>query len=106
MKISKSMIAVSVIALLPLASIAGEQDKIPAPMDANTARAQFNSLDTDRDGRISRSEAAGDSKIMFTEADKNGDGYLDSSEYVHRNASKDAMPDSGNPASDTETPRQ
>ena len=105
MKVSKSLIAAAVVALLPLAAIAGDKDKTMT-QGADQASAQFNMLDADRDGRISRTEAASDSKIVFTEADKNGDGYLDSGEYLHRNGSKESMPNSNSPASDTDTPRK
>jgi len=51
-------------------------------------------LDANRDGRISREEAATDSKIVFSTADKNGDGYLDNSEYSNRDMSNDSsMPE-------------
>lgn len=92
MKLSKSLIAASVVALLPLASIAGDKDKTPAPM-GTVASAQFDTLDVNRDGRISAAEAAVDSKIVFSTADKNGDGYLDNSEYSHRDMTKESMPE-------------
>ena len=93
MKISKSLIATAVIAVLPLAAFAGDKDKTLAPMGTATS-AQFDTLDTNRDGRISPAEAAIDSKIVFSTADKNGDGYLDNSEYTHRDMSNEpSMPD-------------
>ena len=92
MKVSKSMIAATMIAVLPLSAFAGEKDKTQAPMGTD-ARAQFDALDTNRDGRISQTEAATDTKIVFSTADKNGDGYLDSSEYAHSNMSKESMPE-------------
>ena len=103
MNTSKSLIAAAVVALLPLAAVAGDKDKSPASMGASE---QFNTLDTNRDGRISRTEASGDSKIVFTSADKNGDGYLDSSEYMHREMSSDPTTNSGNPAKGAEQPRE
>ena len=105
MKLSKSLIASAVIALLPLAAIAGDKDKTPAPMGTVTS-AQFAQLDANHDSRISREEAAMDSKIVFAAADKNGDGYLDGSEYLHRGTSSETMPNTGNPATDTEYPRK
>ena len=105
MKSSKSLIVSVVVAMLPLAVIAGDKDKTPAPM-GSVASAQFGELDVNHDSRISRDEAAVDSKIVFATADKNGDGYLDSNEYLHRGASSETMPNSSNPASDTEYPRK
>ena len=102
MKISKSLIAAAVVALLPLAAIAGDKDKTVTPVGATSA--QFDTLDTNRDGRISPAEASSDSKIVFSTVDKNGDGYLDNSEYTHRSMSTEPMP--GNPATDAETPRK
>jgi hypothetical protein len=93
MKISKSFIATAVIAVLPLVAFGGDKDKTPAPT-GTAASAQFDTLDANRDGRISREEAAIDSKIKFSTADKNGDGYLDNSEYSNRDMSNDSsMPE-------------
>jgi len=49
----------------------------------------FSQLDTNGDGRISRSEAAGDRNLngSFTKADRNGDGYIDASEYRRQGGS-------------------
>jgi hypothetical protein len=101
MKISNSLIAIAVVAVMPLAALAGDKDKMSTPQATS---AQFEKLDTNRDGRISQSEASSDSKIVFSSADKNGDGFLDSSEYAHRGMSNDAMPNS-DPATDSTTPR-
>ena len=105
MKVSNSLIAAAVVALLPLAAVAGDKAKTPAPMGTE-ASAQFDTLDTDRDGRISRTEAASDTKIMFATADKNGDGYLDSTEYLHRDMSKDSTTHSADPAKEIEKSRE
>jgi hypothetical protein len=101
MKVSQSLIAATVIAALPLAAIAGDKDKTPAPM-GTTVSAEFNSLDTDGDKRISRTEASSDSKIVFASADKNGDGFLDSTEFAHRDMSNDSTM----PPTDPAKPRQ
>ena len=105
MKVSQSLIAAAVVVALPLSVFAGDKDKTPAPM-GTTASAQFATLDTNRDGRISQAEAAGDTKIVFSTVDKNGDGFIDSGEFAHRDMSTDTMPTPGNPASDTEAPRK
>ena len=102
MKFSKPMIAMAVVAVLPLAAIAGDKDKTSAPMGAS---AQFEKLDTNRDGRISQAEAAKDSKIVFSTADKNGDGYLDSSELPQSDLTHEPMTNSNDPATDSEKPR-
>ena len=91
-KSTKSMIAATMIAVLPLSAFAGDKDKTQAPM-GTAASAQFDALDTNRDGRISQTEASTDTKLVFSTADKNGDGYLDSSEYAHRDMQKDSMPE-------------
>jgi len=69
----KSLITLAVAALIPLgAAVAGEKSG-QAP--------SFASLDANSDGRISQTEAAVDSKIVFSTADANGDGYLDKAEW-------------------------
>ena len=103
MKISKSLIAAAVFATLPLAAFAGDKDKTMTPTGTATS-AQFNTLDTNRDGRISPAEAANDTKIVFSTADKNGDGFLDSSEYLNLDVSTESMPT--HPATDTDNPRK
>ena len=105
MKISKSLIAMAVVATLPLAALAGDNDKTVTPMSAATS-AQFDTLDTNRDGRISPAEATSDSKIVFSTVDSNGDGYLDNSEYTQRNMKPEPTPSSGNPATDSDQPRK
>jgi hypothetical protein len=76
MKHSNTLVAVAVAALVPLAgtAIAGDKDK-------SHSGATFDSLDTNRDGRISKSEAAADMNIVFSTADANADGYLDNAEF-------------------------
>ncbi|HEV7608261.1 MAG TPA: hypothetical protein VGO61_13040 [Steroidobacteraceae bacterium] len=121
MKTSKTLIALTVAALLPLgAAVAGDQyggkDK------SGTTGATFDKLDTNRDGKISQAEAAADSNLVFSSADTNGDGYLDKSEWRSHekkgstSPAPQSMPDpstdttvpqSSEPApADTETPRQ
>jgi Ca2+-binding EF-hand superfamily protein len=98
MKISKLMIATAVVVLSPMAVFAGDKDKAGSMSTADTR--QFATLDTNADGRISANEATSDTKIAFTTADRNKDGYLDSGEYSHRDMPRDAMPNSGDPAKD------
>jgi len=97
------LIVSAVVALLPVAAMAG--DKAPAPM-GTVVSAQFAELDANHDSRLSREEASMDSKIDFASADRNGDGYLDASEYMHRGTTSDTTPNSGNRATDTEYPRR
>jgi hypothetical protein len=74
----KTMIALAVASLIPLAGTALANEGY----DKSTkAGASFDSLDTNRDGRVSRAEAAVDSTIVWSSADANGDGYLDKMEY-------------------------
>ena len=84
----------------------------------------FDTLDTNRDGKISQAEASADANLMFSTADANGDGYLDKSELKNRAKDKSstspapqstpdptdrsvgAAPASEPAPADTETPRQ
>jgi hypothetical protein len=77
----KSLLAAAVVALIPLAGIAAEGEKQPA-----TESGSFDTLDANKDGRISMPEASADPKLVetFSSTDKNGDGYLDNSEYDNR----------------------
>jgi Spy/CpxP family protein refolding chaperone len=78
---NRSFIVAATAALVPFAgaALAGDGDR---PKDAG-AHGTFKSMDTDADGRISRTEASADQKLgnVFSQADANGDGYLDNAEY-------------------------
>ena len=104
MKISKSILAAAIVATLPLAALAGDKDKTVTTTTTTTTSAQFDTLDVNRDGRISAAEASVDTKIVFNTADKNGDGYLDSNEFMHRGMTNETMPSA--PATDAEAPRK
>jgi hypothetical protein len=129
MKSSRTLIAAAVAVLVAGAAVAND----PYDKDKSSSKsgATFDTLDTNRDGRISRAEAVADSKIVFSTADADGDGYLDAGEFKKAMKSSmesdssmpkpqsDTMPSdasgteptipqdqSAAPPSDTETPRQ
>ena len=80
-----SKLLVAAIALIPLAGVAAEGDKTkPATPAGKTGT--FDAFDANKDGRISMPEAAADPKLVenFSNADKNGDGYLDNAEFDGR----------------------
>ena len=80
----KTTLLAGLIALVPLAAGAAEDQKPPATPAGQTG--SFDTLDANKDGRISMPEASADPKLVesFSTADKNGDGYLDNSEYDNR----------------------
>ena len=119
MKTSKTLIALTLAAAIPLgAAVAGDQ--YPKDKSGTTSAPGFDKLDTNKDGRISQAEASVDTNIVFSSADTNGDGYLDKTEWKSQEkgttspapqsapepASDPAVPPSSEPASDTETPKQ
>jgi hypothetical protein len=77
------LLAAAVVALIPLAGFAGEGNKPADPRTPASQSGTFDTLDANKDGRISMPEASADPKLVesFSSADKNGDGYLDNSEY-------------------------
>jgi hypothetical protein len=121
----KTLIAAAAVAMIPVAGTALANEEGSAKSGA-----AFDTLDTNRDGRISKAEAAADANLVFSSADANGDGYLDNAEFKKaRKASKESMPQqpqsspepttdpaatdpsvpqdqSAPPPADTETPRQ
>jgi Ca2+-binding EF-hand superfamily protein len=98
MKYRKTLMAVAIAALIPVAgtAIAGDKDK------AHTG-ATFDSIDTNRDGRISKSEASADMNIVFSTADANADGYLDNAEF--KKAHKMSPGDSTTPSQPQSQPQ-
>jgi hypothetical protein len=80
----KTLLAAAVVALIPLAASAAEKQKQPATPAGQSG--SFDTLDSNKDGRISMPEASADPKLVesFSTADKNGDGYLDNAEYDNR----------------------
>ncbi len=80
------LLAAAAIALIPLAGIAGQEPQQTPPAEPTATSDEsmsFEALDANKDGRISMPEASADPKLVesFSTADKNGDGYLDNSEY-------------------------
>lgn len=123
---TRNLMIIAAAACIPFAAMAGEGSK-----DKSGAMGpSFDTLDANRDGRISQAEASVDATIMFSTADKNGDGYLDKSEFRGRDKSgptpepqslPESSPDATSPTTDrsmpetppntdpkpdTETPRQ
>jgi hypothetical protein len=75
------LLAAAAFTLLPLAGVAGDDREKPKTSAEKTGT--FDTLDANKDGRISMPEASADPTLVesFSKADKNGDGYLDNSEY-------------------------
>jgi Ca2+-binding EF-hand superfamily protein len=82
---NSKLLASTLIALIPLAGVAAESGKTQPATTAGQS-GSFESLDSNKDGRISMPEASADPKLVegFSTADKNGDGYLDNAEYDKR----------------------
>lgn len=81
------LLAAAAIALIPLTGVAAEGEKTRPATPAGQS-ASFDTLDSNKDGRISMPEASADAKLVetFSRTDKNGDGYLDNDEYDKRTA--------------------
>ena len=65
-------------------SLADEPTTAPAASTTADTTVTFSKLDTDKDGKISASEATANQKVAdgFVAADKNQDGYLDQAEFA------------------------
>ena len=76
------LLAAAAVVMIPLAGLAAEPETMP-PSETTGPGATFDALDTNKDGRISMPEASADPKLVesFSTADKNGDGYLDNTEF-------------------------
>jgi Spy/CpxP family protein refolding chaperone len=81
-------------ALLPLAAIAQTPPAPPADASAQPQQqgATFESLDTNSDGKISKTEAEANAsvKAQFSSYDVNGDGFIERDEVANANKSKES----------------
>jgi hypothetical protein len=79
------LLAATMVTLVPLAALAAEPTMPADPATTAGQSGSFATLDANKDGRISMPEASADPKLVesFSSADKNGDGYLDASEYAN-----------------------
>ena len=100
MKASRLLTAAAVAALLPLAAAVAQtppadQGDQSSP-SAQSARhgSSFDSLDTDKDGRISKAEAAADPNVseQFSRYDKNGNGFIEKEEVSASNTTPAEKP--------------
>lgn len=78
------LLAAAAAALIPLSGMAQVNDDRPATPAGQSGT--FETLDTNKDGRISMPEASADPSLVetFSTADKDGDGYLDNAEFDDR----------------------
>jgi hypothetical protein len=108
MKPSSLFVSGAAVALLPLAAAFAQQSTPPQPNPAQPPTqtspeqgapdqnapsqgqgATFESLDTNGDGRISRTEAAVNATVeaQFSSYDRNGDGFIERAEVTQTNDS-------------------
>jgi hypothetical protein len=80
----KTLIGALALGMMSTAALADDGDKMKDAGAKPTAAVTFESLDADKDGRVSLTEAAADKTVteQFSTADKNADGYLDADEYA------------------------
>ena len=88
MRLAQSLFFLVAAALALAVGTAKAEDKIGK--DANDPG--FNALDKNKDGYLSRTEAAGNSTLVkkFKQADSNGDGKLSRTEYLKTMTKQDA----------------
>lgn len=86
---TSKLFAAALIALIPLAGVAAEGEKTRPATPAGQS-GSFETLDANKDGRISMPEASADPELVesFSVTDKNGDGYLDNAEFDKRTEPK------------------
>jgi len=98
MNSSRLLIAGAIAAMLPLAgAIAQSPTPEPAAEPAQQPQRQgatFESLDTDSDGRISKTEAAAHQAVsdQFSRYDKNSNGFIEREEVTSANSAPPENP--------------
>jgi Ca2+-binding EF-hand superfamily protein len=80
-----TLLIATTLALLPLTGLASESEE-PRPATPAGQSGLFETMDVNKDGRISLPEASADPSLVesFSTADQNGDGYLDEAEFDKR----------------------
>jgi len=95
MKASRLLIAAGVAALLPLAgAVAQTPPPADQPAEPPQQGATFESLDTNSDGKISKTEAAVSASVteQFSRYDQNGNGFIEKEEVTNANNAQPADP--------------
>ena len=98
MKASHLFVTGAAVTLLPFAAAFAQspsQDQAPDPAQQPQQQGtSFESLDTNNDGRISKTEAEANAnvKAQFSSYDVNGDGYIERSEVNATNDSQSQTP--------------
>lgn len=95
--LSRYLVAGAAATLLPFAvAVAQSPDQTAPPAQEPTQGqgATFESLDTNGDGRISKSEAEANAtvKAQFSSYDVNGDGFIERAEVTQANQSQPESP--------------
>jgi Ca2+-binding EF-hand superfamily protein len=96
-KTSRLMIAGSVATLLPFAIALAQTPEPGTPTQSEQSQqggATFESLDTDSDGRISKTEAEANANVKahFSRYDVNGDGFIERAEVGQANEAQSETP--------------
>ncbi|HLA70139.1 MAG TPA: hypothetical protein VK624_01430 [Steroidobacteraceae bacterium] len=95
MKSSRLLIAGAVAVLIPFAG-AVAQSPTPAqePAQGSQQGATFESLDTNSDGKISKTEAAANESVsaQFSKYDKDGNGFIEKAEVSATNTAPSETP--------------
>jgi len=88
MKASRILIVGTAVAFLPIAGAFAQSAAQSEPPQPAQQGATFESLDTDSDGRISKTEAAVNANVtaQFANYDKNGNGFIERDEVGATNA--------------------
>ena len=91
MKATRLLIAGTAAALLPFAGAIAQSstpDQGAQPSQPSQQGATFESLDTNSDGKISKTEAAANVNVsqQFSKYDQNGDGFIEKSEVTSANS--------------------
>jgi Ca2+-binding EF-hand superfamily protein len=96
-KTSRLIVAGTAATLLPFAVVFAQSPDQSAPAQTEQSQqggATFESLDTDGDGRISKTEAAANESVtaQFSRYDVNGDGFIERAEVGQANESQSQTP--------------